>query len=78
MLSGLNLDVSLGLIVTRKVRLQGISVGSRDGMEAMMRAISQHAMKPVIDRTFAFEKLREALDYLARGIHFGKVCIQHS
>jgi NADPH:quinone reductase-like Zn-dependent oxidoreductase len=76
-LSGLNMDVSLGLIVIRKVRLQGITVGNRDGMEAMMRAISQHAIKPVIDRTFTFEKLRQALDYLARGLHFGKVCIRH-
>jgi NADPH:quinone reductase-like Zn-dependent oxidoreductase len=76
-LSGLNMDVSLGLIVIRKVRLQGITVGNRDGMEAMMRAISQHAVKPVIDRTFTFEELREALDYLARGVHFGKVCIRH-
>ena len=76
-LSGLNMDVSLGLIVIRKVRLQGITVGNRDGMEAMMRAISQHAVKPVIDRTFTFEELREALDYLARGAHFGKICIRH-
>ena len=76
-LSGLNMDVSLGLIVIRKVRLQGITVGNRDGMEAMMRAISQHAVKPVIDRTFTFEELREALDYLARGVHFGKICIRH-
>jgi NADPH:quinone reductase-like Zn-dependent oxidoreductase len=76
-LSGLNMDVSLGLIVTRKVRLQGITVGNRDGMEAMMRAISQHSLKPVIDRIFAFEKLRDALDYLAHSVHFGKVCIHH-
>lgn len=76
-LSGANMDLSLGLIVTRKVRLQGITVGSRDGMEAMMRAISQHALKPVIDRTFSFEELREALDYLACSRHFGKICIQH-
>ena len=76
-LSGLNMDVSLGLIVTRKVRLQGITVGNQDGMEAMMRAISQHSLKPVIDRIFAFEKLRDALDYLAHSVHFGKVCIHH-
>lgn len=76
-LSGLNMDVSLGLIVTRKVRLQGITVGSRDGMEEMTRAISQHAMKPVIDRIFAFKELREALDYLKRSGHFGKICIHH-
>lgn len=76
-LSGLNMDVSLGPIVTRQVRLQGITVGNRDGMEAMMQAISQHTLTPVIDRTFAFEELKDALDYLARGVHFGKICIRY-
>ena len=41
-LSGVNMGVSLGLIVTRKVRLQGITVGHRDSFEAMTRAIGQH------------------------------------
>lgn len=75
-LSGATMEVRLGPIVTRKIRLQGITVGSRDGMEAMLRAVSQHTVKPVIDRTFAFEELREALDYLKRSAHFGKVCIR--
>jgi len=69
--------ISLGQIVIRKVRLQGITVGNRDGIEAMMRAISQHAIRPLIDRTFTFEELKEALDYLACGVHFGTVCIRH-
>jgi NADPH:quinone reductase-like Zn-dependent oxidoreductase len=77
-LSGLNMEASLGPIVTRKLRLQGISVGNRDGMEAMIRAMAQHAIKPVVDRTFEFDRLREALDYLRRGVHFGKICIAHT
>jgi hypothetical protein len=31
----------------------------------------------VIDRTFAFEELKEAMAYLKSGAHFGKVCIRH-
>jgi NADPH:quinone reductase-like Zn-dependent oxidoreductase len=76
-LSGIQMDVNLGAIVTRKVRLQGITVGNRDSMQAMMRAIGQHGLKPVVDRTFAFEELKEALAYLGRGVHFGKICIRH-
>ena len=76
-LSGLNMTVSLGMIVTRKVRLQGISVGSRDGFEEMIRAMSQHQLKPVVDNIFAFEELRAALDHLASGAHFGKICIRY-
>lgn len=71
------MDVSLGPIVTRKIRLQGISVGNRDGMEAMLRAVSQHALKPVIDHTFEFDAFKDALEYLRSGVHFGKICIRH-
>ena len=76
-LSGPGLDVPLGPVVTRHVRLQGIAVGSRDGFEAMTRAIAQHRLRPVIDRVFAFAELRAALDHLAAGAHFGKICIRH-
>ncbi len=75
-LSGLNMGVSLGLIVTRKLRLQGITVGHRDSFEAMTRAISQHQVKPVIDQVFPFEELKEAMEYLRQGKHFGKICIR--
>ena len=76
-LSGGNLSAPLGLVVTRQVRLQGITVGNRDGFEAMMRAIEQHQLKPVVDRVFAFEELKEAMAYLKSGAHFGKICIRH-
>ncbi|MCB0212148.1 MAG: NAD(P)-dependent alcohol dehydrogenase [Anaerolineae bacterium] len=76
-LSGLNMNASLGPIVTRQVRLQGISVGNRDGFEAMVRAIALHTLRPVVDHVFAFEELRPALDYLASSAHFGKICIRH-
>ena len=76
-LAGGTMDAKLGLVVTRHVRLQGITVGSRDDFEAMMRAISLAKLRPVVDRTFAFEELPQALDYLESGQHFGKVCIRH-
>lgn len=76
-LSGGMLSASLGLVVTRQVRLQGITVGHRDGFEAMMRAVSQHALRPVIDRVFAFDELKEAMLHLKGGSHFGKLCIRH-
>jgi len=43
----------------------------------MNRAIAQHKIEPIVDRVFAFEELRKALDYLATGSHFGKICLRH-
>ena len=76
-LSGSSMATSLGLIITRQVRLQGVTVGHRDGFEAMVRAMDQHKVKPVVDRVFDFAELKEAMAYLKSGAQFGKVCIAH-
>jgi NADPH:quinone reductase-like Zn-dependent oxidoreductase len=76
-LAGSQLDLSLGLIVTRHIRLQGITVGSGDDFRAMVRAISQQGMRPAVDRVFSFEDLHQALQHLESGKHFGKICIAH-
>jgi len=74
-LAGLVAQVSLALVFMQQVRLQGILVGHREGFEAMNRAITQHALRPVIDRTFPFEDARAAFELMAAGGHFGKICI---
>lgn len=75
-LSGLNIEASLGPIVARQVRLQGVTVGHRDGFEAMLRAMAQHEMRPVLGETFRFDQLKEALNHLRAGGHFGKTLIE--
>jgi NADPH:quinone reductase-like Zn-dependent oxidoreductase len=76
-LSGIAMSASLGLIITRQVRLQGITVGNRDSFEALLRAMTQHQIRPVIDRVFDFAELKEAFAYLKSGAQFGKICISH-
>ncbi len=74
-LTGLNIEASLGPIVARQVRLQGITVGHRDGFEAMLRAMEQHKLRPVLGERFAFEDLKPAMEHLRSGGHFGKTLI---
>jgi len=76
-LSGNRMDIPLGPIVTRQIRMQGITVGSRDGFEAMVKAIAQHRIRPVVDTVFPFADLHPALAYLKSGQHFGKICLRH-
>ena len=76
-LAGSTMDASLGLVVTRHVRLQGITVGSGEDFRAMARAIQRHGLHPVVDRVFGFDQLPAAMQYLASGRHFGKICIRH-
>jgi NADPH:quinone reductase-like Zn-dependent oxidoreductase len=76
-LSGVTADgINLVPVLQKKVRLQGINVGSRDMFEAMNKAIGYHKLRPVIDRVFPFEQSIEALTYMKEGAHFGKIGIK--
>lgn len=64
------------IVQAKRLRLQGVTVGSwRDQLD-MVRAIEAHGIAPVIDRTFPLASLAEGLAYLQSGSHFGKVCIE--
>jgi NADPH:quinone reductase-like Zn-dependent oxidoreductase len=64
-------------ILMKSIRVQGIYVGSRRMFEEMNSAIEANGMKPVIDKTFAFDEVREALRYMESGSHFGKIVIKY-
>jgi NADPH:quinone reductase-like Zn-dependent oxidoreductase len=62
-------------IFMRTIRLQGIFVGSREMFEDMNRAIATHELRPVVDRVFPVDEIKEALRYMESGAHFGKICL---
>jgi NADPH:quinone reductase-like Zn-dependent oxidoreductase len=76
-LAGLQPTLNLGPVVTRNVRLQGVTVGSRAVFEDLVRAFEQHGTVPVIDpRAYGFEEVGAALEALPEGRHFGKVVVR--
>ncbi len=62
-------------VLMKSICLQGIYVGSREMFEDMNRAVTQAAMKPVIDRVFPFDEAPAAYRLLESGGHFGKIVI---
>ena len=63
-------------ILMKSIKVQGIFVGSRQMFEDMNRLISQHKMQPVIDRTFGFDEVKDALRHMEAGKHFGKIVVR--
>jgi NADPH:quinone reductase-like Zn-dependent oxidoreductase len=63
-------------LLMKNVRMQGIFVGSREMFEAMNRAITAHKLRPIVDRVFPFDQVKEAMRYMETGAHFGKICIK--
>jgi NADPH:quinone reductase-like Zn-dependent oxidoreductase len=75
-LGGVAAELNIVPVFMRQVRVQGILVGHRDGFEDMNRALETSRLIPVVDRVFKLEQAREALEYLASGEHFGKICLR--
>jgi NADPH:quinone reductase-like Zn-dependent oxidoreductase len=75
-LSGGATELNPGLIFSRRANVQGISVGSTQMFLAMNRAIEVNAIKPVIDKVFAFADAQAAYKHMASGAHFGKIVIR--
>lgn len=74
-LGGAVASVDLRRLLMRNVSLRGVFIGSRESFEAMNAFITRNKLRPVIDRVFPLAETREALRYLERGAHFGKVCV---
>jgi NADPH:quinone reductase-like Zn-dependent oxidoreductase len=73
-LAGATASLNLGPVVTQHIRLQGITVGSRELFETMIRAMEVHRTVPPLHAPlFAFEDVGQALEALSAGQHFGKV-----
>jgi NADPH:quinone reductase-like Zn-dependent oxidoreductase len=75
-LTGLEARFDLGLALRRMVRLQAVSVGSREDQEALGAALEAHGVRPVVDRVFPFEELPAAYAHLASGAQLGKVVVR--
>lgn len=74
--AGFKIDtMPFAVVQAKRLRLQGVTVGSRRDQIETVRAIEANGIRPVIDRTFPLEGLGDALRYQQTGQRFGKICI---
>ncbi len=69
-------EITFPKLFFKHLRMTGLAVGSREMQEKMVDAINISGMKPIIDRSFAFEELADAFRYQASGQHFGKIVLE--
>ncbi|MEJ7624895.1 MAG: NAD(P)-dependent alcohol dehydrogenase [Pyrinomonadaceae bacterium] len=64
-------------VFMKALRLQGIFVGSKAMFTDLLAKAAEAKLRPVIDRVFEFDELRDALTYMESGAHFGKIVIRY-
>lgn len=74
-LTGLSAEVSTAALFSKNITLSGITVGSRQHQEDMVRAIDANPFKPVISDRFPLDALAAAFDRQAKQQHFGKIVL---
>lgn len=66
-------------VLMRRIRVQGIFVGSRADLARYVAFVEAHAIEPVIDRVFeGLRSARAAFAHLVGGRHVGKIVIRVS
>jgi NADPH:quinone reductase-like Zn-dependent oxidoreductase len=74
--AGTSEPLALTPILHKRLRVQGIYVGSRAMFEEMNAAITKAELHPVVDRVFAFDQAREAFLHMQSASHFGKIVVR--
>lgn len=74
-LAGVKSEINAAGFLMKRLKLAGIMVDSRAAFKQMNQFLAEHRIRPVIDRTFAFDELPAALRYMESGQHFGKIVV---
>ncbi|NUU01230.1 zinc-dependent alcohol dehydrogenase family protein [Herbaspirillum robiniae] len=72
---GMEAPLNIRQLIGPMIRMQGVVVGSRASLEAMMRMMAMHQIKPLIDSTFPLERAAEGFSRMEQGAHSGKIVI---
>jgi NADPH:quinone reductase-like Zn-dependent oxidoreductase len=75
-LTGMKGDVLTALLLRKAIRLDGTYVGSRAMFAALLKTMTQHQLRPVIDSTFELTTARAAFERMASGEHVGKIVVR--
>ena len=74
-LAGYAGPVSTVTLMAKQLRVQGLTVGSRQQQLDMIRSINVSGIKPVLDQHFALAALADAFRHQASNTHFGKIVV---
>src|SRR5262249_36226694 len=69
--------IDMNLLYNAAATVRVVFAGSRGHFVGMNRAISVNRLRPVIDRTFSFDRAVDAFRYYESGGGVGKVVISH-
>lgn len=74
-LTGISGEVPTAELFQKNARISGITVGSHQHQQDMIKAVEVHDLKPVVDSSYALADLAQAFRHQESQAHFGKICV---
>ena len=74
-LAGFAGPVQTGLLMAKNLRVQGLTVGSRQQQLDMIAGIEANGIRPIISDHFPLDRLGDAFRHQAANGHFGKIVV---
>ena len=76
-LTGFAGEVPTASIMMKQLKVKGITVGTRQDQQDLVRALNASSIKPVIDSSYPLEKIADAFRHQESQKHFGKICLSY-
>jgi len=74
--TGPKVEIDLRFFFIREIEIVGACMGTRSELSQVLKLLDRKLLRPVVDRVFPLEQLREAQQYLADRKQLGKVVIE--
>ena len=71
-------DLSPQRIFWKQLDILGSTMGSPEDFKNMLDLVNQYKIKPIVSHVFPLRKINDAMDVIAKGEQFGKICIDIS
>ena len=73
--TGPKVNIDIRHLFSKQQSIMGSTMGDSAAFDECLSLILDKKIKPIIDRSFSFEKIRDAHDYLENSSHVGKVIL---
>jgi len=74
--TGSKAESDLRALYWNQLTLMGSTMGSAEDFRQMLRAVNANRLRPVLDKVFGLEKVRDAMERMETGKQFGKIALR--
>ncbi len=74
--TGSKAESDLRALYWNQLTIMGSTMGSTEDFRQMLRAVTVNQLKPVVDKVYRLEQVRDALERMETGRQFGKIVLR--